>query len=169
MNDAARCGARVLRHPERLHLTPWYYVRHAQVLLRIREQAGAFEHQADRSDDKVNDGSNYKGLMQASDYKKRRIEVLEDPEAKKRDAVAAARQADRVAREQDALDREEREAQRRAKLKAQLAAATAEGADGSASAADAVSSEGAAGGQKKKKKKRPPSELGALSFDADNS
>ena len=41
----------------------------------MRAQAGAFEHMQDRSDERVNDGNNYKGLMNVQDYKKKRAEV----------------------------------------------------------------------------------------------
>ena len=127
----------------------------ADVLLRIQDQGAAFAHQADRSDDKVNDGDNYKGVLSAADYKKRRVEVLEDPEEKKRDAIAAARNADRDARQRGARELEEREAQRRERIQKQLE----EGAD--------TEQESGAADTKKRKKKKKGGELSGLSFDAD--
>lgn len=152
-----------------------------QVLLRIREQGGAFEAagSASRADDKLNDGNNYKGMMALADYKRRRTEVLEDPEEKKREAVASAKVADRQARDEEARQREEREAQRRERLKAQLAQATLRvDEEGTSVAADGggVQGDASAGGaaealgeqpKKKKKKKALAGEVGALSFDAD--
>ena len=145
-----------------------------QVLLRIREQGGAFEAagSASRADDKLNDGNNYKGMMALAEYKRRRTEVLEDPEEKKREAVASAKVADRQARDEEARQREEREAQRRERLKAQLAqeaaavAADGGGVQGDASAGGATEALGEQP-KKKKKKKALAGEVGALSFDAD--
>ena len=132
----------------------------SEVLMRIRDQAGAFEHRQDFSDEKVNDGRNYAGLMQAADYKKRRIEVLEDPEEKKREAIAAARDADRSARARETQEREEREAARRAKLKAALAEA-----EESETVDDNQEAEGGKAKKKKKKKGGPSS---SLSFEVED-
>uniref|UniRef100_A0A7S2BSL0 Uncharacterized protein n=1 Tax=Haptolina brevifila TaxID=156173 RepID=A0A7S2BSL0_9EUKA len=129
----------------------------AEVLDRIRDQAGAFESQTDMKDAKVNDGNQYKGLLNVQDYKKRRAEAMEDPEVKeqkKRDAVANALAADRSKAAQDARDREAREAQRREKLQRELAAEQ-----------PPAEAEGSSTGPKKKKKKKLAE--GALSFDAD--
>lgn len=134
----------------------------AEVIERMREQAGAFEHQSDKKDDRVNDGNNYKGLMNAADYKKRRVEVLEDPEEKKREQVLSALAKDRDARVQEVRDREAREAQRREKLQRELAGAEGEQA-GEAEAAEVSSSSG----PKKKKKKKKDADQGGLSFDVD--
>mmetsp|Transcript_41680 Transcript_41680/g.109935 ORF Transcript_41680/g.109935 Transcript_41680/m.109935 type:complete len:143 (-) Transcript_41680:291-719(-) len=134
----------------------------AAVLMRIREQGGAFEHRQDFSDEKLNDGNNYKGLMKASDYKKRRIEVLEDPVAKKLEAkleaITAAKNADRNAREREEREREEREAARRAKLKAEL---NGEHNDAAGEVQDARK-------EKKRRKKKAVAEVGALSFDVED-
>jgi hypothetical protein len=134
------------------------------VLARIREQGTAFEHQTDLRDDKLNDGNNYRGLMQNAEYKQRRIEVLEDQTereaAKRREAVSSALNADRAARDDEKRQREEREAARREKLRRQM---EAEQADGAEDAAEGAKEEGA----KKKKKRKAPSSTGALSFDAD--
>ena len=140
-----------------------------QVLARIREQGGAFEHQSASSTkaDKVNDGNNYKGLMHLGDYKRKREEVLEDKEEKKREAVAEAVSADREARAKAAREREEREAQRRERLKAQLSeVAQGEGEASSEAATAADGEDEAAAKIKKKKKKKAPSEV--LSFDVDD-
>ena len=49
----------------------------ADVLMRMRDQVDNFEKKIGQDkDDKVNDGNNYKGMMRAEDYKKRREEVL---------------------------------------------------------------------------------------------
>ena len=138
----------------------------ADVLERMRDNAGAFEAQQDHKDNKVNDGENYKGMMSVADYRKKRQEVLEgvDEESKKRakmvDAAVNAVKADRAAAAQAEEDRIEREKQRKEKLQKQLqeSEAAAEGAGSS-------SSSGAAAG--KKKKKRKATEAAGLSFDAD--
>ena len=70
------------------------------VLARIREQGSAFEHMTDRTDEKINDGSNYAGLMRPEDYKKKRVEVTmteEEVRAKKVAAATARINADREA------------------------------------------------------------------------
>ena len=70
------------------------------VLARMHEQAGSFETQSDRRDERVNDGNNYKGMMRAEDYKKRREEVLggeQLAEQKKAETIANAVKADRAA------------------------------------------------------------------------
>ena len=140
-----------------------------EVLYRMREQADAFESQTDRRDDKVNDGNNYKGVMSAADYKKRRLEVLEendeDRDAKERaaklGAAAAAVAADLKAASQDRTDREEREKQRKEKLQKELQqAADAE--------ADEAAGDSSAAPKKKKKKKAPQGEAAGLSFDAED-
>ena len=142
------------------------------VLLRMRENAGAFEAQSDMKDAKVNDGENYRGMMSAADYRKRRQEVLEgvDDEQRKREktmnAAMSALQADRDAAVQAAREREERERLRKEKLRKQLEAEDdeqqqGEGGDGGVPPAEQG---------KKKKKKKKPNEAGAgLSFDADDS
>ena len=99
-------------------------------------------------------------MMHLSDYKKRRTEVLEDPEQKKREAIAAARSCDREARDKDAREREERDVQRREKLRAQLEAADEE-------TTRKHEPDGSGKPPKKKKKKVATSDMGALSFDAD--
>eukprot|EP00966_Prymnesium_polylepis_P207413 4804461-Prymnesium_polylepis.1 len=40
------------------------------------DNADAFEKMSDSTDDRVNDGNNYKGLMKASDYKAKREAVV---------------------------------------------------------------------------------------------
>ena len=141
----------------------------ADVLLRMRDQADNFEAKTDSKDDKLNDGNNYRGMMSAEDYKKRRAEVLEgqDDEARKREkvqnAVDTARQADRAAAAKEVKDREERERVRKQKLQRELEAAEKEeaGEAGEASASAAP---------KKKKKRKAGGAGGAgvgLSFDAD--
>lgn len=135
------------------------------VLLRMREQADNFEVKVDDKDDKVNDGNNYKGMMSAADYKKRRAEVLEglDEESRKREkmriAVEAAVHADRAAAAKDVTDREERERLRKERLQRELQ-------EKASSSSEPAAAEG--GGKKKKKKKAKTGESAGLSFDADD-
>ena len=135
----------------------------ADIIMRMREQAGSFEAQTNNKDDRVNDGNNYKGLMKADDYKKRRVEVLGGEELaleKQREKVANALQADRTAAVQDARDREERERLRKEKLQRELQKAT----DDTEVEADDVSREAP---KKKKKRKKGLGETAGLSFDAE--
>ena len=154
----------------------------AQVLLRMREQAGAFtgSSSAGKTEARLDDANNYKGMMNLSDYKRKREDLFEDPEEKKRkamqSAVSAALTADRDAKLRDERDREEREAQRRERIRAQLAAGAA-GSSGAGGDAAAAQDGGAAAGDShdgsssssgvaaKKKKKKKASELSVLSFD----
>ena len=133
------------------------------VLLRMRENAGSFEAQSDRRDERVNDGNNYKGMMRAEDYKKRREEVLggkELAEQKKSEAIANAVKADRAAAVEDARSREERERARKEKLQRELQQQpTDEQADDD--------NDGTSAAKKKKKRKRP-NESAGLSFDVED-
>ena len=116
----------------------------------------------DSTDDRVNDGNNYKGLMKASDYKAKREAVIHgnvsaDTLAERKIAAAAAvLEKDRAAKEQAEKDRQQREEARREKLKRELQEADADAAD---------AKEAPEGGKKKKKKK--PAAGVTLSFDAD--
>ena len=128
------------------------------VLLRMRENAGSFEAQSDRRDERVNDGNNYKGMMRAEDYKKRREEVLggkELAEQKKSEAIANAVKADRAAAVEDARSREERERARKEKLQRELQQQADDDNDGTSAA-------------KKKKKRKRPNESAGLSFDVED-
>ena len=139
----------------------------ADILDRLREQATAFQSQTDFNDARVNDGNNYKGLMNAADYKRRRLEVLEDPAVKKAEALAAARSADRDARAREARERDDREAARKEKLRRQLAEAEGDGDEAVNGNGDGGGGEADAERKRKKKKKRKAGEEGALSFDVD--
>lgn len=141
----------------------------ADVLERMRDNAGSFERMQDTSDIKLNDGNNYKGLMTMDDYKKKRGEVIggEALEAeKKAERIANLRAEDRDARTADASAREERERVRREKLKRELAAASSEGGGAADEDADGGAEDGG-GAAKKKKKKKAKKDGPALSFDAD--
>ena len=139
------------------------------VLLRIREQGGAFAAKSDYTDDKLNDGNTYKGILSAAEYKKRRAEALEDPEEKKRELLLAARNADRAARDRDVRDREDREAARREKLRRELASADGDETAQSEAERQPPSGDGDdGGGGPKKKKKKKLAGGAALSFDVDD-
>ena len=99
----------------------------------------------------------YKGIMNLADYKKKRIEVMEDPEEAKREKLMNARQADAAQRERDAKERAAREQQRRDKLKAELRHDDDD---------EAAASEEATGPPKKKKKKKAAG--ATLSFDTED-
>lgn len=116
---------------------------------------------ADNTDDRVNDGNNYRGLMKASEYKARREEVIAnnvsaEVEAKRKQAaVEELIRKDREAKDQADKERLEREAERREKLKRELS-----GISGKAGSTD----ESLKSSKKKRKKEKEGS---ALSFDAD--
>ena len=128
------------------------------VLARIREQGSAFEHMTDRTDEKINDGSNYAGLMRPEDYKKKRVEVTmteEEVRAKKVAAATARINADREAARAADGEREARERARKEKFQREQEAAAA-----------AAAADDGAGNPKKKQKKKKAAPSG-LSFDAD--
>ncbi len=137
----------------------------AEVLERCREQAGSFENMQDRSDERLNDGNNYKGLMSRDAYVKKREEVLEDPTAKQKERIMSAVHQDREARDKDAQERAERERLRKERLQRELAGDGDGDGDGDGEAAD----DGplAAPPSKKQKKKKKAAAGGALSFDAE--
>ena len=131
----------------------------ADILERMRDNAGGFEAQSNNQDDKVNDGNHYRGLMSVADYKSKRTEVLEDTaekrELEKKERLQSALEMDRLAASKDAAAKEERERLRKEKLKRQLEEGSRE-------------EEEDAGLEKKKKKKKPKASTAAgLSFDAD--
>ena len=139
------------------------------VLERMRDNAGAFEAQSNKVDERVNDGANYAGLMSVGDYKKKRTEILEDTAAKrakdKADKLQGALDENREAARLAEREREERERQRKEKLKRELE----EGEGGSSGGGGGDSSNGnlAGEGHKKKKKKKKNPEAAGLSFDAE--
>ncbi|KAL1529638.1 hypothetical protein AB1Y20_000580 [Prymnesium parvum] len=130
-----------------------------EIIERMRDNAEAFEQMTDNTDDRVNDGNNYRGLMKASEYKAKREAVVagnvsEETLADRKLAAAAAMVIkDREAKEQAEKDRQQREADRREKLKRELE--EIEEADSST-------------GSSKKVKKKKKKEAGALSFDLDD-
>jgi hypothetical protein len=140
----------------------------ADVLLRMRDQADNFEKKSDMRDDKLNDGKNYAGMMSNEDYKKKRAEVLEEPDEdlrnreKTRCAIDSARHADRDAAAKEVRDREEREKQRKARLKRDLEEQQ-QGSSDEPAAAPAGEAP-----KKKKKKKASYSDASGLSFDAED-
>ena len=141
-----------------------HIVRVAQYLgVRIRWWEWRRRGRRDRRDERVNDGNNYKGMMRAEDYKKRREEVLggkELAEQKKSEAIANAVKADRAAAVEDARSREERERARKEKLQRELQQQpTDEQADDD--------NDGTSAAKKKKKRKRP-NESAGLSFDVED-
>mmetsp|Transcript_46781 Transcript_46781/g.77476 ORF Transcript_46781/g.77476 Transcript_46781/m.77476 type:complete len:138 (-) Transcript_46781:366-779(-) len=128
----------------------------AEVIERMREQAGAFEHMQDRTDDRVNDGNNYRGLMNVKDYKKKREEVSLSAEERKSREEAAARSrllADRSAKSKAEAAREAREKIKREKLQRELAEAQEPGEEQLANVA--------------KKRKKKSAATSTLSFDAE--
>lgn len=75
----------------------------------------------------VADGNHYKGLMNASEYKAKRQEVMIDPEVARRERhaaaiemVHAARKSDGIAKEKDLQERQKREEVKRERLKQEL-------------------------------------------------
>jgi hypothetical protein len=135
------------------------------VLERMRENAGAFEVQANKADERLNDGNNYRGLMSVDDYKAKRTEILEDTAEKrakeKADKLQTALDANRADAVKAEREREERERQRKEKLKRELEGSS-EGGGGSSS----VGGDEEGQKKKKKKKKKDPESMG-LSFDAE--
>ena len=55
------------------------------IIGRMQEQADSFERMVDKTDDRINDGNNYRGLMNPKDYVAKRAQV-----AKNEDEVRAA-------------------------------------------------------------------------------
>tara|TARA_B110001452_G_scaffold258758_1_gene254337 strand:+ start:448 stop:669 length:222 start_codon:yes stop_codon:yes gene_type:complete len=55
------------------------------IIGRMQEQADNFERMVDKTDDRINDGNNYRGLMNPKDYVAKRAQV-----AKNEDEVRAA-------------------------------------------------------------------------------
>ena len=135
------------------------------VLERMRENAGAFEVQANKADERLNDGNNYRGLMSVDDYKAKRTEILEDTAEKrakeKADKLQTALDTNRADAVKAEREREERERQRKEKLKRELEGSS-EGGGGSSSVGGDEE-----GQKKKKKKKKKDSESMGLSFDAE--
>lgn len=127
--------------------------------LECRENADAFEIMTDNTDDRVNDGNNYRGLMKASEYKAKRDAIVagnisEDTIAERKLAAAAlALKKDRDAKEQALKEREQREANRREKLKREL---------------EGLAEPEALGIKPTKGSKRKKKEVSALSFDFDD-
>ena len=119
---------------------------------------------SDSTDDRINDGNNYKGLMKASDYKAKREAVVAGNVSdntiaeRKLAAAAAAIEKDRAAKETAEKERLQREEARREKLKRELQEAE--------SAAGSSKEEAGEGGKKKKKKKAAAG--AALSFDIED-
>ena len=113
-------------------------------------QADAFEKGVDKTDARINDGNQYKGLMDMKEYKAKRAMLAKDEDEvrkEKEDAVRAKIRADRAAKERADRDREDREKARREKLQRELSASKDE----------------EEAPRKKKKKKAAPT----LSFDAE--
>ena len=50
----------------------------ADVIGRMQEQADNFERMVDKTDDRVNDGNNYRGLMNPKDYVAKRAQMAKD-------------------------------------------------------------------------------------------
>lgn len=93
------------------------------IVERVRDQGSNFEHMQDQTDNKVNDGNNYRGLMNPKDYAAKRLQVAKDDEEvrkEKEDAIRAKIKADRAAKQQADDARQEREAARREKLQREL-------------------------------------------------
>lgn len=52
----------------------------ADVIGRMQEQADNFERMVDKTDDRVNDGNNYRGLMNPKDYVAKRAQMAKGEE-----------------------------------------------------------------------------------------
>lgn len=52
----------------------------ADVLIRLQDQADNFERMVDKTDDRINDGNNYRGLMNPKDYVAKRAQMSKDEE-----------------------------------------------------------------------------------------
>ena len=125
------------------------------VLERVQLQAGSFERMSDKKDERLNDGNNYKGLMDVHAYKKKRQEMALEPEqimAAKEAAIRGKIQADQNAANKAGHDRAERERAKREALQRELS--------------QPEKSDDPAPTKKKRKKNAAPSS--ALSFDAED-
>eukprot|EP00965_Chrysotila_dentata_P154391 5102068-Pleurochrysis_carterae.AAC.2 len=113
----------------------------------------------DRSDERVNDGNNYRGLMNVADYSKKRKEVSMAPEerrAKLEDVVREKLNAEKRQVQKEELERQERARLKKERLQKEL------------KASEDTEQEAHAPADSKKKKRRKTPSSSFLSFDTED-